>query len=282
MRLAAGYATIPKLSQLNQGDVGHDVAAAGRTVVAVGDGVGGWVARGVNPRAAAALCVGAVVEDSSSPGSLVGALDAVLTTGDFRDKGTTTLAAARLDEASGSLACLCVGDSIVHVYRRERGGDPWTLVADVVDSTSRVKYNCPQQVGQRSETFQAVEERVCVKPGDVVLVASDGVGDNLTAADICRVLDRHSPPGVPSAVAAHGLALHVAAAAFQRSVACLPDAPPTPFEAHRRAFGRPPNADGCGKQDDISVAVGIVAAAVAVPATAPVVYGEYLDNLDTQ
>ena len=191
-------------------------------------------------------------------------VESILRQEDFADKGTTTLAVVSLDPSSARASCLCIGDSILQVYRRSgpggggSGSAPcWQLVHEVVDPASRRLYNYPQQIGQKAATFDAAEEKLKVWPGDLFVLASDGVGDNLSPRDIAAVLDGVACFALTD-TAMQGVALELAAAAFKRSMACDPELEPTPFEMHRRAFGRKPKTNGCGKPDDICVAVGMV------------------------
>lgn len=278
-RLEVGCAVLPKQAEMLQGRVGHDVTrvdAEGHVVV-VADGVGGWVKHGVDPRQAADACVSGLLQrvKADPAKSLDGALADVLANEKFAGKGTTTVAAARLCPVTHQLECLSVGDGVLLVFRRSPRSDgaEWRLVASVDDPESRRSFNRPQQVGDQAPTCTPALARVDVRLGDMVVVASDGVADNLGTDGILHALNA---PVARFAGTAEKTAQYLAGLAFLRSIMCVPESPPpfgpgtavgdsgmpcntpTPYEIHRRLSGRKENHGGCGKRDDVSVAVGFV------------------------
>jgi serine/threonine protein phosphatase PrpC len=238
LRLKSGVAVIPKQSEVLNGCVGHDVAAAdgnGRVLV-VADGVGGWVQHGVNPRQAAKMCVSGVLEGARDTSvGLHPLLAKVLAENDFAGKGTRTVTTVRLRPDAPQLECLTVGDGVLHVYRRvshdgHHGPDgQWRLLTSVEDPESRRAYNRPQQVGDRVKGFVPALGCVEVEVGDLVMLASDGFGDNLGTSDVLAALNA---PAAQHASSASQMAQYLAGLAFLRSISCIPGSP-TPFHLHR-------------------------------------------------
>jgi len=136
-RMVTGTANIPKLTEVTRGDIGHDTVVAGPHALVLGDGVGGWALKGVDPGRASRACVGRVYryltrapasepldakhEDTAGPGAdgtLVSGIIQTLGDIEWTRMGSTTLVCVQLDGTTGRLTCLNVGDGLLLLLRR--------------------------------------------------------------------------------------------------------------------------------------------------------------------
>lgn len=186
--------------------------------------------------------------------------------------GSATAALVTHDAATNTLHGACVGDAGVWVFR---GGE-----LAFASTPGLHSFDCPFQlaaVPEFSDATDTVDEHgetfeVALREGDWVVVATDGVTDNLHAVEAAAVLpDAAAVAADPAAAAATAAARLVALAA---SVAGDPDAPtPYAIAAADAGFAPPGRAGGwvakmlgggggpCGgKEDDCTCVVGVVSA----------------------
>ena len=252
----------------------------------VADGVGGWGELGIdageyarslmlNCRDAAASATaearkkrgGAKGDDTKSSPLFVDP-KAVLTVGHSRTtaQGSATACVLSLDPRTGELAAANLGDSgFVVVGGGGGGGGGGSSHGDGKNSGSevegRVAFKSPQQqhgfnfpfqlgaAGSASDSPADAEEFLLrTSPGDVVVVGTDGLFDNVFAEEVARLAALSKARGAGPSEAAE------AVAAFARRRAADQQAA-TPFAVAAQAMGY--NYRG-GKMDDITVVVGFI------------------------
>lgn len=101
------------------------------------------------------------------------------------ETGSSTLLVARLNESKDALNVFNIGDSMLYVVRD--GNIVWKT-----EPVKDVKSNCPQQLGTQTplcNTPAGTFSSIPVQEGDLVLVCSDGLSDNLWDDDIQRILN---------------------------------------------------------------------------------------------
>lgn len=180
-----------------RGGGGDDACFAGALAVGVADGVGGWEEAGEAAAFARALMEGA--ERASAAGAsdpfkvLSAGYEGVRRLG---ARGACTACVVGL-QPDGSLSVANLGDSGFVVLRRRRAAEAEAEgeggFAVVSRSTPQQHFfNCPYQLmwdgteeGDAPSDAQGYEVRV--EPGDVLVVATDGLYDNVYDDDICRI-----------------------------------------------------------------------------------------------
>lgn len=274
-RLDAGVACQPKQGNLpNVENMTHECCGEDsycivqneyQVVLAVADGVGGWRSKGVDS-SAFSRCLMAQVHDllanSGSTGSRwtgSGLLEArnilrlafwrlveVYTGGKGRPFGSSTASVVSLQRRSGLLDTANLGDSGFLVVRENRV---------VLRSTPQQhRFNAPYQATLTpkgdiiDETPLAETKVISAEPGDLVIVGTDGLWDNLFETDLMQYVERRR---ADQDATVWGLAQELVAmarrAALQRE--------DTPFAVEARKHGK---VHLGGKMDDITVVVGVV------------------------
>ncbi|CAM9209073.1 unnamed protein product [Laminaria digitata] len=118
-------------------------------------------------------------------------------------KGTCTACVVTFDPVYGTLNGVNIGDSGALLVRRDTRGTPFVALRT---STQRHKFNQPYQLGTGSRDKAADAEPFLfyVREGDVVVLATDGLLDNLYEAEILRCISEVSkrdlevtPPALP-------------------------------------------------------------------------------------
>lgn len=182
--------------------------------------------------------------------------------------GTTTASGALLHHDEGGrpcVICTTVGDSMVYVVRPDRGtggdaGSEDTAAGELLYRSQEQWhwFDCPRQLGTNSPDTpegNAVMDRVVVEEGDVVVVVSDGVSDNLFENEIiekvCGCVKSWEQGDIEAKEGMTFVALELMNAA--REIAQDPNAESPYME---KALDEGISAFG-GKLDDISVVVGI-------------------------
>lgn len=240
------------------GGSGEDAffVAAGGRVFGVADGVGGWASVGVDPSlysralmAAAAQAAAADPEQRLTPREVL--QRAYEAPGTRAVVGTSTACVASLRGSTLRVANL--GDSGALVVRD--GG--------VAHRTREQQhsFNCPYQLGTDSEDTPAMADQYewnGVRQGDVVVLGTDGLWDNLFDHAIAREVADYlaaKPAARPADLrrASHELAQRIAVKALAAANSATAR---TPF------WSKPDGPRGYGgKLDDICVVVAIAAAA---------------------
>ncbi|CAE7083243.1 unnamed protein product [Rhizoctonia solani] len=234
--------------------VGEDSYFVRPDALGVADGVGGWAhhhLRADSARFARMLMHNCATEIANPPTLTPPILDTpreILhlayerTVATFRATGTagssTALVALLRD---GQLSVAHLGDCMLAVVRDGK----FVLRSEDMQHS----FNFPYQLGPHSSTTPRADAQLItspVIPGDIVILASDGLGDNLWDEEVLNEVERFSPESSPQAL---GEAL------ARRAKKAAQGTKDVPFGVRGRAAGV--QFVG-GKTDDISVVVAIV------------------------
>lgn len=207
----------------------------------VADGVGGWASKGVDPAIyARALMEGAKAFADAHPDITTPVF--LMQAGYIKANqhpGSSTCCIVILDGAYLSSANL--GDSGFIVIRGDR------VLYRTKEQQHR--FNFPFQLGKTSKDKpdNSDVDRIPVQSGDIVVVGTDGLFDNLYDHQIlsCVVQNKNKLPEQ----------LSFAVAKLARENAARQTGP-SPFSDGATQYGRPRQG---GKMDDITVVVGVVA-----------------------
>eukprot|EP00903_Cladosiphon_okamuranus_P010314 g9761.t1 len=197
-----------------------NVGDAGALDLGVFDGVGGWARRGHDPgvftrgfaKAAAANIrsqraeQAASLQRSETEGGasqrfakgvdLQQALEYATINAELAGtQGTCTACVVTFDPVYGMLNGVNVGDSGALLVRRDARGTPFVALRT---ATQRHKFNQPYQLGtgSRDKAHDARDFLFYVREGDVVVLATDGLLDNMYEADILRCIREASEDDV--------------------------------------------------------------------------------------
>ncbi len=238
----------------------------GTVALGVADGVYAWRERGIDAglfsRALCAAAAAAASRGVNSPLRLLqAAYGAVMAAG---VQGSATACVVLLDGRDGLLRSANVGDSGYLLMSPRRGGPAAASAVaaassgEVVWQPGGVKYRSPHQEHEFGRPYQLGHHRASDRPedamlhaarvcaGDVLVLGSDGLWDNLHDSEIAATVQA----GVDAAQSAAAIARAVAAAAYERSSQKRGSTPYSlaASEAKDLVFSG-------GKRDDIAVLV---------------------------
>ena len=170
---------IPHDEKLDRG--GEDAAACTDQWLVVADGVGGWADEGVDPGLFSRQLVQYVVAGHPEQ-SLKSIFDNANTKKAAEHLGSATCTGLRVSTAAPwTVETLNVGDSGYSIHRRRRNNnDEWTVV--FASEPGQQAFNFPHQLGGKygHDVHQVgVSQQHRLHPGDVIVVYSDGVSDNV-------------------------------------------------------------------------------------------------------
>jgi len=235
-RLSAGISVVPHPAKRAKGGEDAYFFSSDMSIIGVADGVGGWADLGVDPAIySRSLMEGArqAAEHSRDP--------LVIMNEGYKFSAEVT---------GSSTCCICVLDGLV--LRAANLGDSGFMVirgTEIIFRTTEQQhaFNSPYQLGTGSsdlpEHSQMIE--VDVQPGDLVVVGSDGLFDNLFDDEILDMtLRAHEPVTISQLIARRAYAV----ANDKNAI--------SPFSHIARQCGWP-LAIG-GKLDDITVVVARV------------------------
>ena len=267
IQLESGVAVLPHPAKAATG--GEDASFTRDGCYAVFDGVGGWASKGVDAgafsRELATNTANALdMIRSSMPYNaesvfedLEMSLDAGLA--DIEIKGSTTACMLSISPDGRVGRFLNVGDSGFHIFRpSEDGARSMQLFAK--SEIQQHEFNYPFQlsswaanVAKRDMPSDGERYVHDLLPGDIILLSSDGVLDNLFDEQIATILD-----GWGGATAAD-----IAAVIAKRARECsLGDTEVTPWTVSLAAERGSTEVETRGKVDDVTVlAVKVVARA---------------------
>ncbi|CAM9252211.1 unnamed protein product [Hapterophycus canaliculatus] len=219
-----------------------NVGDSGALDIGVFDGVGGWASLGHDPgvfsrgfaKATAANITAQRAEEmislmrsqkegQASPRFAKGvdlqqALEhATANAASAGNQGTCTACVVTFDPVYGMLNGLNVGDSGALLVRRDAQGTPFVALRT---ATQRHKFNQPYQLGtgSRDRAHDAREFLFYVRAGDVIILATDGLFDNMYEEDILTCIKEASDSDVEAvARAAHKEPVDLAAALARRA-----------------------------------------------------------------
>ena len=188
LRMAASSFYIPKGHKLKPlGEDAHFISADNQTI-GVADGVGGWAHQGIDSgvfaRALmAAAAEEAAVQSSSSSGGVVEPKrllqEAFPKTAGIEGASTACI----LSHSDGVLRCANLGDSGFMVFRNGK-------LLHRSEPQQR-RFNCPFQLGNHANCERpdcAAESQLSVAAGDLVVLATDGLLDNMFDSDIEAII----------------------------------------------------------------------------------------------
>jgi protein phosphatase PTC7 len=259
--------SIPALfgSKIAPCDCGEDSFAiatgkGGKILMSVADGVGSWRKKGVNPALfSRALCsyLSAFFtknEDQAEDKNLLQivqrSFNQLIT--DVRSSqnhkvkpfGSSTICAAIIDSQSSSMDVLNIGDSGLRVVRNGK--------FIYKTETQQYRFNAPFQLYLspegiiRDPTDKALTSKVDLWPKDLVVLATDGVFDNISEPELLETLTGYSNRP------AQQVAEILAAQAWRNSHDPKIE---SPFSKEAKRHGKEHNG---GKSDDITVIVAII------------------------
>lgn len=160
---------------------------------------------------------------------------------EMNEVGSSTLVATALDTVNKSLHFISIGDSCIWVFRERE-------VLFTIDHG--VKTGCPKQIGTNTKSTPTeidTPATLDVLPGDVVLMCSDGLADNLFISEITeKLFEAYDQGGVQKA--ADELVALAVDRSFDTFAVC-------PYQLNAAPF-----STGGGKSDDISVVVAEIVA----------------------
>jgi len=177
--------------------------------------------------------------------------------------GTCTLCVAKIDERN--LLVANIGDSGARVYRKQppeqtSGISKEASNASFIDMICKTKemtysFNFPKQIGTDSETTARDAElyQIGVKENDLVLLASDGLFDNVYDSQLIEMIDKWSNGSadwsiIPLQPLADSIVAFAAKIGAHRTIR-------TPFSDNAMSAGYQYKG---GKEDDIAVVLGVV------------------------
>mmetsp|Transcript_9749 Transcript_9749/g.14378 ORF Transcript_9749/g.14378 Transcript_9749/m.14378 type:complete len:371 (+) Transcript_9749:65-1177(+) len=212
-RVEAGYGYCPSKKRGGKIDTGEDAffltenirnEENGHYVSAFGvsDGVGGWARMGIDPSAfSRSLMKNAakVAEENTTlePKEILNqSYQRVVESGRVK-AGSATACVSMFDHQTGKLKVANLGDSGFMVFREQADGK----FRQVQSSSEQTHFfNCPFQIAivpKNSNSYsdspeKADEYTLNLIPGDIVVVATDGLLDNVFAQDIAQHLNRET------------------------------------------------------------------------------------------
>lgn len=248
VNIVSGSFYIPKDDESNpKGDDAHFICGQKQTI-GIADGVGGWKKSGVNAgEYARELMINSVIALHAEPN---GAVDPnrVLSQAYSNTKLPGSSTACLLSLNGNILQAANLGDSGFMVIRNGN-----VFYKSPVQQHS---FNRPYQLGQTSSDLpsSAIEIKLEMKAGDVIVAATDGLFDNMYLEEILVLVSQ----GISQGSDAHNIAWTIAENALYNSFDRFSV---TPFARASQENGG--NHSG-GKIDDITVVVAFIQPAVVV------------------
>lgn len=169
---------------------GEDANFSSQTCIAVADGVGGWNNQGIDPslysRRLMKEISRALAVDSNKylkdPRQL-----AVIAASRNDQTGTSTLVIVTLDNEKKVMRSANIGDS-GYMILRKNAARTYELIFR--SEEQQHSFNFPFQIGTRGDDPAGAEVQSHeVLPGDVVIVGSDGLFDNLYNDNILKIVN---------------------------------------------------------------------------------------------
>lgn len=240
----------PAPEKAHKGGGGEDAHFYTENCIAVADGVGGWNTRGVDPSLYSKRLMkeikDALAADSQKflrdPKAL-----AVTAAGRNDQTGTSTLVIVTLDAQTGLLRTANIGDSGYLILRRN-ASKKFELVFR--SEEQQHSFNFPFQIGTNGdEPSKAETKQHQLKFGDLVIVGSDGLLDNMYNENTINVVNQVVEK---SGVSLQAIADALMAETYKLS---LDKTFMSPFALHAKENNLYFRG---GKSDDITIVVGEV------------------------
>lgn len=226
---------------------GEDAWFAGEEVLAVADGVGGWNEQGVDPGIFSRMLITQLERLLTAQREFYVQHPKELLVNATRlnaERGTSTFVVASIDPVTALLRVANIGDSGYFLLSRSDTG----YVKSFRSVEQQHAFNFPFQVGTNGDDPESAEfTEHPVAKDDILIVASDGLFDNLFDEKIVKIVNKN-------AGSLEQLAQALLKKAFQYSIK---KDYKSPFSVHAQSHGL--DYAG-GKNDDITVVVGRVSA----------------------
>lgn len=229
-----------------------DGRAVGKSLLAVADGVGGWGDHGGDSSQVSNGFMTAMKQfhrpDLPLRDLIKKSFEHLITLEQMK-MGTTTICAAVFDHGTGELSVNNIGDSQLVVVRAGK------VVLEV--EAGVWAFNSPNQIGfgiygepQGDPDTMTIEKTIILKSGDIVILGTDGLFDNVPVPEIARLAGIREGEDGPAAAAKRllGEAYRLGKDATYLS----------PFAKEAIAAGKAPSYYRGGKPDDISIIVAHV------------------------
>ena len=179
---------IPKDPAIDKGGIGEDSADTDSTVLCVADGVGGWAKKGIDSGEFSRLLTRTVIKEHERDVE-VDAKKLLMTgcqTAVKEKKGSSTAVVLKLKstgENTAELETANLGDSGYSIFHINKSTGK--LSRQFKSESQQLFFNAPFQCGTGSAKGEtrAAKRTHNVKDGDVVLVYSDGLIDNVEPED---------------------------------------------------------------------------------------------------
>ncbi|KAL6283385.1 hypothetical protein ACE6H2_014314 [Prunus campanulata] len=190
MKLVCGSCYCPKDNpEKPLGEDAHFISHFAQTI-GVADGVGGWARKGIDAGEYARGIMNHAKETATHMAA-VGAtpVDARKVLNEAYEnnadvQGSSTACILSFDKERGSLHALNVGDSGFLLFRES--------MCLYISPTQQRRFNCPYQLGNhvRGDRPEAAEEFEVedMMPGDIIVLGTDGLLDNMFVSEIEEVL----------------------------------------------------------------------------------------------
>lgn len=192
--LEAASAVLPHPDKVRTGGEDAQFVLHERRAFGVFDGVGGWASKGVDAgEFSRELAKRTSNELAKTEGDLsTGELNAALAKGleGVFCLGSCTACLLRIGD-DGGLSALNVGDSGFRIFRPpRRPAGPLALALTRASASQQHYFNCPFQLGSGSGDSPSDGDTYVdtVAAGDIVVMATDGVLDNLFDEELAAVL----------------------------------------------------------------------------------------------
>jgi protein phosphatase PTC7 len=249
LRFYAASSNIPHPGKNNNGEDACYISECGSSI-GVSDGVGGWVEIGVDSGVyARELCTSAARTVANTGETCP---QAIMQTAydESSALGTATFCCLTID--GNRLRAANLGDSKFVLLRPLPGKKKLQFIQSSSDQSHF--FNCPRQLGTDSLDMPSHADRYesIVEPGDIVVVGTDGLFDNLSVDEVAHLFEPLGFNLPTDEQTLMKIALHLATTAFLVSRSPSVD---TPFAQNARRN----NIDySGGKQDDITVVVAVI------------------------
>lgn len=228
---------IPGLKKKNKGD---DAWISSKVLLGVADGVGSWHKRGINPALYSSQLLHNVNKIFPSNISFFNENPYRLMEECIKQnyqRGSSTFLLTTIDQKRSLLKVASLGDSVLLHLRIK--GEKYEIALRTQANVK--KYNHPAQASAKSWSLEDIFHNDSpLSAGDIVLLGSDGVFDNLFDNIIVEIINKHASNYVFYALQELvELAFYISK---KRNI-------PTPFEINSAGWGKKKRG---GKQDDIT------------------------------
>lgn len=253
---------IPHPEKMHKG--GEDAMLLGKRLMAVADGVGGWIRAGVDPGLYSKGLLSAMEKHAAKDDKLDCGISLMRKAYDDNKSimGSSTCCIATLTE--DSTCCIAnVGDSGALIYR------PSSKKILFKSEEQCHDFNFPKQLGTNSDDVpeHADVTKVKLEKGDLVFLATDGIFDNLFDENIIEIISGDKPEFAKMDLAERNI--HLVKTAFQHS---LDPTYESPFAVREKEWVKKKFRGGVlrsrprsfmrsfvgGKSDDITAVLAVV------------------------